>query len=129
MKILLILFVVFLTGCGTVLTPREKVVNINSEKPVEIWVDGERLVARGKVNSVKVSNRARRGSEYLLVREVDGDGEHRIELDRKFNRMTLLNLPILFGTIGYPVDYLTGATGKLRKTTYEVKDFTYEDEL
>lgn len=111
------------------LTPREKVVNINSEKPVEIWVDGERLVATGKVNSVKVSNRARRGSGYLLVREVDGDGEHRIELDRKFNRMTLLNLPILFGTIGYPVDYLTGATGKLRKTTYEVKDFTYEDEL
>ncbi len=129
MKILLILFIVFMTGCGTVLTPREKMVNINSEKPVEVWIDGEQLVAAGKVNSVKVSNRARRGSEYLLIREIDGSGEHRIELDRKFNRMTLLNLPIFFGAIGYPVDYLTGATGKLRKTTYEIKDFKYEDEL
>lgn len=129
MKIFLILFIVFMTGCGTVLTPREKMVNINSEKPVEVWIDGEKLVAAGKVNSVKVNNRARRGSEYLLIREIDGSGEHRIELDRKFNRMTLLNLPIFFGAIGYPVDYLTGATGKLRKTTYEIKDFKYEDEL
>ncbi len=129
MKILLILFVVFLAGCGTVLTPREKVVNINSEKPVEVWRDGKELAATGKVNSVKVSNRARRGEEYLLVREIDGGGEQRIELDRKFNRMTLLNLPIFFGAIGYPVDYLTGATGKLRKTSYEIRSFTYEDEL
>lgn len=129
MKILLILSIVFLSGCGTVLTPREKAVSINSEKPVEIWIDGERLAATGKVNSVMVSNRARRGDEYLLIREVEGDREHRIELDKKFNRMTLLNLPLLFGAVGYPVDYLTGATGKLRKTHYEVKDFIEEDEL
>ncbi len=129
MKILLMLSIVFFSGCGTVLTPREKTVSINSEKPVEVWVDGEKLASTGKVNSVVVSNRARKGSEYLLIREVEGDGEHRIELDKKFNRMTLLNLPLLFGAIGYPVDYLTGATGKLRKTHYEVRDFIYEDEL
>ena len=129
MKMLLILMIVFMTGCGTVLTPKDKMVSINSEKPVEIWVDGERLASTGKVNSVMVSNRARRGGEHLLIREVDGEGEHRIELDKKFNRMTLLNLPLLFGAIGYPVDYLTGATGKLRKTHYEVDEFIGEDEL
>jgi len=129
MKVLLIFLIVSLAGCGTVLTPRNKVVSINTEIPVEVWVDGEWLASSGRVNSIRLSNRARRGSEYLILKEVEGDGEQRIDLERKFNRMTLLNLPLLFGVVGYPVDYLTGATGKLRKTHYEITDFEEKDEL
>jgi len=122
--ILLILFIVSLTGCGTVLTPKTKVISVNSEIPVEVWLEGKEVVSVGKINVFRVGNR-RGGEDYLILKEVGRpENEYRIELERKFNRMTLLNLPIFFGAAGYPIDYLTGATGKLKKTTYEIYDFT-----
>lgn len=128
MKILLLMFlIIWVGGCGTVLTPKSKVVSVNSDIPVEVWMNGDELVGRGRINSVRVSNR-RGQDEFLLLRSMDHpQEEYRIDLERRFNRMTLLNLPVLFGTLGYPVDYLTGATSKLKKTSYQVPDFTKED--
>lgn len=129
MKIILIIILMALfSGCGTVLTPKTKDINVNSKVPVEVWLDGETLVSTGKINTFTIKNRSRRGHEYLILKELeDPQNEHRIDLERNFNKITLLNVTLLFGAIGYPVDLITGATGKLARTKYEVDDFTLEN--
>lgn len=129
MKIILIIILTTLfTGCGTVLTPKTKDINVNSKVPVEVWIDGETLVSTGKINNFTVKNRSRRGHEYLILKDLeDPQNEYRIDLERNFNKITLLNVTLLFGAIGYPVDLITGATGKLARTKYEVDDFTMEN--
>lgn len=129
MKVILVMIsIILLSGCGTVLTPKTKEVNVNSKRPVEVWLDGETLVSTGKINSFDVNNRKRRGGDFLILRDLEEpDKEYRIDLERKFNRMTLLNLSLFLGTVGYPVDLISGATGKLARTKYEVDDFISED--
>lgn len=126
--ILMIISVVLFSGCGTVLTPKTKDINVNSKVPVEVWLDGETLVATGKINNFTVKNRSRRGHDYLLLKDLeDPQKEWRIDLERKFNKITLLNMTLLLGAVGYPVDLVSGATGKLARTSYEIEDFTLEN--
>jgi len=109
------------------LTPKTKEFDLNSERSVEVWLDGETLVSSEKINSFSVKNRKRRGDDFLILRDLEEPAkEYRIDLERKFNRMPLLNLPLLFGSIGYPVDLISGATGKLARTKYEVDGFIIE---
>lgn len=126
--ILMIISIVLFSGCGTVLTPKTKEVNVNSKVPVEVWLDGETLVSTGKINSFIVKNRSRRGHEYLILKDLeDPQKEYRIELERNFNKISLLNVTLLFGAVGYPVDLVSGATGRLARTNYEIEDFTMEN--
>ena len=129
MKIILIIILMALfNGCGTVLTPKTKDINVNSKMPVEVWLDGKTLVSTGKINTFAVKNRSRRGHEYILLKDLEEpQKEYRIDLERDFNKITLLNITLLLGAVGYPVDLITGATGKLARTKYEVDDFTIEN--
>lgn len=110
-----------LTGCGTMLEPKEQAITISSDTRARAYDSEGRYLGTGTNFTAQVSNR--KGNDFITLKE-DGNEEnqHTLYLTKEHNKSMHWNL-LVFPIVSYPVDLINGSTSKLARTHYAVPSF------
>jgi hypothetical protein len=104
------------SGCATVFTGSSDHIAFDSNVPrVRLTLDGE---YKGELPLTLEVFRKAEGGRFLARFERAGYQPQELELQREFNLVALLDVPIFI--VGFPVDIMTGSIMKFEPTSYHV---------
>ncbi len=119
-----IMLLTFLGGCGTIMEPKKKTVNISSTHKAKILYDGE-VKGNGKYVSLDVFNRSKGQNRQITVTSLETGEVRTIQPKYAGNGWLFADFLIDFGIISIPIDLINGSYKKLDQQNYYVE---FDDE-
>jgi hypothetical protein len=99
---ILLISVIFLSGCASMFNGSQQLVTIKTDKNTEIFIDG-RYAGKG------YSKRKLARDETHIIRLESGTCTQSITTQARFNKMSLLGFIVDLGLVSIPVDFISGA--------------------
>ena len=115
-----IISIIALTGCATIMEPKNKMVTLQSNHKMKVRYDDE-LVGSGKFVSFDALNRSKGQNKLILAESLETGETRPIKPSYSMNNWLFADFLIDWGIISIPTDLLSGGYKKLDKTTYYIE--------